>query len=204
VATLQALAEAGGPLAEPAAVLAVRRLDVSQANAWRQRLARKPALARVAVAAAGSLGDPDAVPWLIEQMQAPPLARAAGEAFSLITGTHVAYDKLEGKKPEGFEAGPTENPADENVAMDADQDLPWPDPKAVQVWWQANAGRFARGTRHLLGKPISVESACHALAAGRQRQRAAAALELALLRPGRPLYEVRQPGFRQQRDLPQP
>ena len=31
---------------------------------------------------------------------------------------------------------------------------------------------------------------------GRQRQRAAAALELALQQPGQPLFEVRAPGFR--------
>ena len=33
---------------------------------------------------------------------------------------------------------------------------------------------------------------------GYQRQRAAAALELAILKPGRPLFEVRAPGWRQQ------
>ena len=36
---------------------------------------------------------------------------------------------------------------------------------------------------------------------GRQRQRAAAALELALQQPGQPLFEVRAPGFRQQQPL---
>jgi hypothetical protein len=34
-----------------------------------------------------------------------------------------------------------------------------------------------------------------------QRQRAAAALELAILQPGQPLFEVRAPGFRQQQIL---
>ena len=33
---------------------------------------------------------------------------------------------------------------------------------------------------------------------GRQRQRAAAALELAIRQPSQPLFEVRAPGFRQQ------
>ena len=36
---------------------------------------------------------------------------------------------------------------------------------------------------------------------GRQRQRAAAASELALQQPGQPLVEVRAPGFRQQQLL---
>jgi len=42
---------------------------------------------------------------------------------------------------------------------------------------------------------------CLALKNGYQRQRAAAALELAILKPGRPLFEVRAPGFRQQQLL---
>jgi hypothetical protein len=36
---------------------------------------------------------------------------------------------------------------------------------------------------------------------GYQRQRAAAALELAIRNPGQPLFEVRAPGSRQQRIL---
>src|SRR5208337_4999599 len=128
-------------------------------------------------------------------------ARVAGESFSLITGVHIAYDKLEGEKPEGFEAGPTENPEDEDVAMGADLDLPWPDPTLIQKWWNARQGNFAKGTRYLLGKPIEPESLRQALKTGYQRQRAAAALELAILKPGRPLFEVRAPGFRQQQLL---
>jgi len=34
-----------------------------------------------------------------------------------------------------------------------------------------------------------------------QRQRAAAVLEMAILQPGQPLFEVRAPGFRQQQIL---
>jgi hypothetical protein len=36
---------------------------------------------------------------------------------------------------------------------------------------------------------------------GMQRQRAAAALELAMWQPSQPLFEVRAPGFRQQQRL---
>jgi hypothetical protein len=41
----------------------------------------------------------------------------------MITGVDIAYEDLEGVWPEGFEAGPTENPENENVAMDPDEDL---------------------------------------------------------------------------------
>jgi len=57
-------------------------------------------------------------------MTIPELARVAGEAFTMITGVDIAYEDLEGAWPEGFVAGPTEDPEDENVAMDPDEDLP--------------------------------------------------------------------------------
>jgi hypothetical protein len=48
-----------------------------------------------------------------------------------------------------------------------------------------------------MGKPISIDWLEQVLRIGYQRPRAAAALELAILRPGQPLFEVRAPGFRQ-------
>jgi uncharacterized protein (TIGR02270 family) len=116
----------------------------------------------------------------------------------MITGIDLAYDDLEKNPPEGFEAGPTENPEDENVDMDPDEHLPWPDPALIQKWWTKHKSRFQKGTRYLLGKPMSIEWLRQVLRIGRQRQRAAAALELAMRQPGQPLFEVRAPGFRQQ------
>jgi len=193
LSTLQGIAEAGGPYAEAAASLAARRLDIGPANRWRVKLGAT----RAAIAAAGALGDPDALPWLIEQMQTPPLARLAGEAFATITGVHLSYDKLDGPKPEGFEPGPNDNPGDENVVMDVDDNLSWPSVENIRKWYQARQKDFARGARHLLGKPLSPDVLQLTLRDGRQRQRAAAALELSLKKKGTPLWEVRAPGFRQ-------
>lgn len=201
VAALQAIAEQGGPYAEEAAALAVRRLDPMRAAVWWKGVAIKPALRRVAISAAAAAGDPAAVGWLIEQMALPSVARRAGEALSLITGVHIAYDKLEGEKPEGFEAGPNDNPPDENVEMDPDDNLAWPDPKLVAKWWAAREGDYQKGTRYLLGKPMSIESANEALRNGFQRQRAAAAIELAIMQPGKPLFNVRAPAARQKKLL---
>jgi len=53
----------------------------------------------------------------------------------------------------------------------------------------------------LFRSPITPESLHLALKNGYQRQRAAAALELAILKPGRSLFEVRAPGWRQQQLL---
>ena len=191
--TLQAIAEASGPFAEAAANLAVRRLDIAPANRWRIKLGAT----RAAIVAAGALGDPEALPWLIDQMQTPPLARLAGEAFTSITGAHLSYDKLDGPKPEGFEPGPNDNPADENVALDVDDNLSWPSIEKIRAWYQTRQRDFARGVRHLLGKPLTPDVLQLTLRQGRQRQRAAAALELSLKKKGTPLWEVRAPGFRQ-------
>jgi uncharacterized protein (TIGR02270 family) len=193
LSTLQAIAEAGKRFAEEAASLAIRRLDIGPANRWRVKLGAT----RAAVVAAGALGDPDALPWLVEQMKSPPVARLAGEAFATIAGVHLSYDKLDGPKPEGFEPTPSDNPADEDVSPDPDDNLAWPSVEKVQKWLQAHQSGFPRGVRHLLGKPIAPDSLRQVLREGRQRQRAAAALELSLLKRGTPLWEVRAPGFRQ-------
>jgi uncharacterized protein (TIGR02270 family) len=198
---LLAFAEGDGPFAEMAARTAARRLTSKAAGRWVERLAAESHRLRTAVIAAGAAGDPGAVPWLMEQMKATPLARIAGEAFSMITGADLAAEHLDRPPPDGVEIGPTDNPEDENVAMEEDDHLPWPHPDTVLAWWQANQKRFTPGTRYLLGRPITPDSLQHALLTGYQRQRAAAALELALLQPGRPLFEVRAPGFRQQQLL---
>jgi uncharacterized protein (TIGR02270 family) len=201
VAALQAIAEAGGCFSERSVKMAMRRLPPRDAKIWIKKLILDLGRLRVAAIGAGALADPEIIPWLIDQMKVPALARVAGESFSLITGAHIAHDKLEGPKTEGFEASPTEDPEDENVAMDPEDNLAWPDPALVTKWWETRREGFHSGTRYLLGRPITVESLRQVLKIGYQRQRAAAAIELALLNPGKPLFEVRAPAHRQQRLL---
>jgi uncharacterized protein (TIGR02270 family) len=174
-----------------------RRGDPRTTTKWLSSLEAAPGGTRLIIQGLGALGDPDAVPRLLEWMKDPPNARVAGEAFSFITGVHISYDELEGPQPEGFQAGPTEDPADEDVTMDPDEHLYWPDSAKCAKWWSLNRGRFSTGTRYLCGKPMTPDSLRDVLKNGYQRQRAAAALELAIREPGKPLYEVRAPGFRQ-------
>ena len=181
--------------------MALRGMKLEDSHAWLRDLSQKEGLARLAVQGTGVVGDPVSVPWLIQVMEVPELARVAGESFSMITGVDLAYDDLEGEWPEGFEAGPTEEPEDEDVKMDADEDLLWPVPELIAKWWNKKKGEFRIGTRYLVGKPISEEHLMQVLRTGYQRQRVAAALELAMLQPGQPLFEVRAPGFRQQKIL---
>jgi uncharacterized protein (TIGR02270 family) len=197
VPVLREIAESGSMRAMTAVGLALRRMDLSAAQSWQKGLAADPKRIRLPIVAAGVIGDPAPVPWLISLMSQLPLARLAGEAFNLITGVDLVYRDLERKPPEDFNAGPTEHPDDENVEMDPDDNLPWPDPALVQKWWEKNRGQFQNGTRYLLGKPMTTDWLKTVLRDGRQRQRAAAALELAIRNPGQPLFNVKAPGFLQ-------
>lgn len=182
---------------EKALNTALRRMEAAAAFTWQSHLADSPDTLRLAIISAGTIGDPVLVPWLIEQMNTPALARVAGEAFTMITGVDLESEEMRGVRPEGFTSGPTDIPGDDNVAMDPDDDLPWPKADAVLHWWGRSKGAFPSGTRHLLGMPITAGSLRNILRSGRQRQRAAAALELAIQEPERPLFEVRAPGLRQ-------
>jgi uncharacterized protein (TIGR02270 family) len=189
------------PYAEKALKLALRRLGLSLAHSWQKELAQNQQNIRLALMGAGIIGDPALVPWVIEQMNIPELARIAGEAFSMISGVDIAYYDLEGPCPEGFQAGPTENPEDDGVDMDPDEDLPWPAPDLISNWWEKHKANFSNGKRYLLGKPITAEHLQYVLKYGRQRQRAAAALEIMILQPGNPLFEVRAPANQQMQSL---
>jgi uncharacterized protein (TIGR02270 family) len=162
-------------------------------------------LGQLAVLGAGVVGDPTAVPWLIRKMEAPELARLAGEAFSLISGAdlgllHLDQDPHKGQDGDGQEI---EQEIEEVLELDYESNLPCPSPTLVAAWWEAHKSSFSFGTRYLGGRPITRASLNDLLARGKQRVRAAAALELALLDPSRPLFEVRAPARRQQRLLPQ-
>jgi len=189
------------PYREKALNTALRRMELPAALSFQDHLAQSPGTIRLATIGAGIIGDPALVPWLVEQMKTPALARVAGEAFTMITGVDIWQEELRGNRPEAFNAGPNDDPDDDNVAMDPDENLPWPDVELIGKWWDMNEGKLRSGVRHLLGKQISADQLRYVLKTGRQRQRAAAALELAILEPCRPLFEVRAPGFRQMEEL---
>lgn len=196
---LRQLAEAGGVHYQESGDVAARRMPRHDAIMWHRALAQRKEQVRTAIRVAQGLADPELIPWLIELMRDPVHARAAGEAFSLITGTDIAYLDLDLKEPPV--PASDEPPADATEPPDEDQDLPWPDPRKIAAWWSKYRGNFQAGTRYILGRPIDYESATHALKFGYQRQRAAAAMERVFLHPGEPLFDVAAPGFRQMRQL---
>jgi len=202
VRVLRRVAAEGKERSLAALQLAICRTVAAEARAWLLEFADQDASGvRTAVVGTGILGIVDLVPRLLERMETPALARVAGEAFSMITGVDLAEQDLEGDWPEGFEAGPNDDPADENVEVDPDENLPWPDVAKVKDWWMRHRDEFEPGVRYLCGRPMTEDWLEHVLRYGYQRQRAAAALELAIRRPGTPLFNVKAPGYRQQQLL---
>jgi uncharacterized protein (TIGR02270 family) len=200
-ARLKALSLAPGPHREPALRLYLKVATPQQSHEVLARLAREDVPKRLLVAGVGIAGDPHHVPWLIEQMNDPQLARAAGESFSLMTGLDMALLDLERDAPDEVAAGPDDDPAHDDVAIDEDDSLPWPDTGRLADWWHAHGPRFVPGVRHFIGAPLSLPQCRSVLRTGFQRQRIAAAEHLCLLRPGGSLFNTAAPAWRQQREL---
>jgi uncharacterized protein (TIGR02270 family) len=197
IEVLRAIADAGGPDSQRALDMALRCMPIYEAKAWAAQLGGKPETLRLAVIALGIIGDPDAVSELIPLMENPEVARVAGDSFSMITGADLGYEDLDADAPENFAERPSEDTEDEDVGPDPDEDLQWPAPDRIAQWWSKRRTDFSPGVRYLGGKPIGPESLIEILVRGTQRQRAAAALEMALRNPMQPLFEVRERGDRQ-------
>jgi len=192
--------------ADRALVMLLSALDFEAAREFVRELAAatqgqaagSPADRRL-IRAIGWLGDVQFLPWLVERMAEAPVARLAGEAWSLLTGVDLARESMDAAAGESREAG--EDPADPDVGADEDDSLPWPALPAVQAWMHARAADLPSGQRCFLGRPLDAATALQALRDGQQRQRALAALALCLRQPGSQLFPVAAPARRQQQLL---
>lgn len=187
---LWSVALAGGPFAERACAVAARAAGSREPARRLEELSGAAETARAAIEGAAALGDPASVPWLLAKLDDPALARAAGEAIATIAGITIERD-LEGRAPDGAPLGPSDDAADEDVAMDRDRGLRWPKADALRSWWKARERGMRRGVRHWSGVPLTVEVAESVLRGGSQKRRASAAIEIALRKPGKFLTEVR-------------
>jgi uncharacterized protein (TIGR02270 family) len=197
--TLMNVAWSAGPHQERAFSLVCQVMSAADGHEALRRLAVDSAQLRWVIEGSGIVGDSVYVPWLIKHMTDANTARLAGEAFSLITGVDFGQSRLEGKRPEGFESGPNDDPDDPNVDTDPDDSLPWPDVTKIENWWEANRALFPKGTRYFMGAPVTREHCFDVLKNGYQRQRILAAHYLCLLEPGTPLFNTSAPARRQQR-----
>ena len=195
-----------GPERSRAFQLSLMSMSADGAHRILQRLARDAAdtaVPRNLILGSGYAGDPRYVSWLISHMKDDKLARLAGEAFSLITGADLTALNLRYMRPEDLETGPNDNPYDENVEVDADEGLPWPDAVKVETWWRAQSSHFQTGIRYFMGEPLNPAICQRVLREGYQRQRIVAALHLSLRSSGTPLFNTSAPASRQERLLAQ-
>jgi uncharacterized protein (TIGR02270 family) len=176
--------------------VAVRAMGLDRGTRFVQAASRDLALRRTTVMALGHLGNPAAVPWLVSQMQHPHLARVAGESFAAITGADLSFDDMERSGvPDGADSASDAPGAEDGGAVQVDDDgLPWPDPALVEAWWSCVARKYAAGERHLAGQRLGLAACERTWAEGYQRQRRAAAYELALLHSAASLREWRTRG----------
>ncbi len=189
--------EAQGDYGLRARELVYRGAPKNESAGHLEQLLADPEQIRTAILGTAAIGDPARIPWLLECLAVPELARLAAHAICMVTGIRLQEDVAEGDRPEGFAAGPSDDPADDNVALDPDRDLLWPDPEAVAKLWSERKQAFQPGHRYLLGRPIDEQWLGNVLRFGSQCERRAAALELSLAKPGTVLVETRSPGYRQ-------
>lgn len=181
--------------------IVARVLKADQLRSLLQLLMQQPHTQRLALQGAGFSGDPYWIAGLLKYMQQPELARVCGEAFSLITGVDLSYQDLDTDQPDNFETGPSEDPDDENLGLDVDSDLAWPNVELVTQWWRHNEHQYVIGLRYLCAAQITPHSCHNLLIKGYQRQRIAASYELALM--GQAFFETRALAKSQQKLLAQ-
>jgi uncharacterized protein (TIGR02270 family) len=166
-------------LARTAIELAMRTGDPDWARLVIRDLSNDAETMRQAVIAAGAFGDAAVLGWLLDIAADNRLARVAAESFALITGVELERSDLKRDAPDGIEESNTE-----------DDDLRWPNVEGLRRWWASQSTRFEPGQRYLRGLPVGQRAAVDALRDGYQRQRRAAAIDLAYTRRGSHLFPV--------------
>ncbi|MCF6324606.1 MAG: TIGR02270 family protein [Gammaproteobacteria bacterium] len=169
-----------GPYQSLAIQLVFRTLPIDEAREWISTLSEDEAQARAVIKAIGVLGDPHAVNWLISKMEEPSLAKLAGESFAYITGVDLEKQQLVIDEPDNYPVIPADDTDDHHVELDEDENLPYPDVDKITTQWRHHGQNFIVGRRYFMGQIITPEFLKSTLTSGTQRQRHAAAMELAL------------------------
>lgn len=191
---LTALALESGAAQEDARDTALAVLPLGEAHELLR--ATTEADERSRVIGCALIGDSRYLPWLIERMAVPALARVAGEAFSTMTGIDLVHQGLDG--PPLLDDLDEDEPLGLSATRSSDEELLWPDHKKVSAWWAAHQNLYPPGVRLLCGAPVCAASARRILQSGYQRHRALARVHLALLDPSAPVFGIDAPAWRQQ------
>lgn len=175
--------------------IAFRVLPIEQSRLWIAELGKDSNQSRAVIKATGVLGDPHAVNWLISKMELTADSRLAAESFTNITGIDLEQNDLISGNPESLPLHPNDDPDDDDISLDEDENLPWPDAEKIKTIWINHDRNFIAGQRYFMGGNIEPELLKNKLQTAKQRQRHAAALELALIDSNAPLLNTRTKVF---------
>lgn len=179
--------------------LALPALGLAGARSLLRRLAARVGDERLLVLATGWSGDPHYVPWLIAQLGRPQTVALAGEAIVMITGAKLVLERLTTAPAMGeLDAEPVgDSTALTEPMLAGEAYLPKADAEKVTAWWTRQRHRFVEPKAYLLGEPAEAAQCIGVLRSATQHRRIAAAHRLALLEPGRAMFEWRAPAWRQ-------
>jgi len=170
-------------------------LSVSDARQWITEISSDLSQNRTVIRTTAILGDPHAVPWLIQQMSKPLFARLAGLSFSIITGVDLQQAGLDKPMASQLRAD-TDGDDVEDDAEDVDADLSWPDPHKVKEFWDTQGGKLKVGERYFLGRAIESDWLTEVNTSGSQAQRTSAAIKQSILEPAEVMLNTAAPQFR--------
>jgi uncharacterized protein (TIGR02270 family) len=164
---------------------------------------RTPELCQQVLRVLGASGRMSAADACLPLMRQPALARLAGEAFSVVTGLELkdGFSLPEPEPPE--ELPPLEEDLQTDLLPGPDDELPLPDPEAVERWWNEARPRFERQERYFQGQPLNGANLLQGLQQAPMRRRPALALELAWRSRGKYHVQVRDFTSRQRLQMEQ-
>jgi len=140
----------------------------------------------------GLIGDPSAVPWLIEQTMDEKSARQSGAAIAMITGVDLALEDLD--REHDANESEEDDPHAPIAPDDPDDDLAWPDTDLLRRWWSENK-HWQTGQIYLMGcKADETGELDKVLTQGKQPHRAVAAVRRALKVLDEPVFDETAPG----------
>lgn len=171
--------------------IAFRVLPIEKARVWISKLSNDKQQIRAILKATGILGDPHAINWLILKMRESNITRLAAESFTMISGFNLEECQLTGEVPAHIYMQPNDSTNDDDVSLDEDENLLWPDYEKISTFWMHNGNNFIAGHRYFMGENLTSEVLTEKLNNAFQRQRHAAAMELALTDSSLPLQNTR-------------
>jgi uncharacterized protein (TIGR02270 family) len=185
------------PFFREAAALYFDCASIAQGQTWLSQLLSQGISARLKIHALGVSGMPAVVPSLLEYLQEPEWAALAAQALSQITGlnmsrqrycTNLKQETLPDSQQQQNLLEWHELTFNQKLKLDPhtqfyEEDLPYPNVKTIQAWWQENNPTWPLGTQYCSGEPRNSHGLKRVVQSGNQLQRQLAAMLLKRIHP---------------------